>query len=164
MSRCPETIANVLETREGQFFSKWDLSYKWVFWGCGFQGIQCSPNHLILAEVYVLTHEPLPRNNGKCSRNNRRSVFLKMGFIMQVNFLRLWSSRYPVFSESHDSNRSLCFNTWAAAQKQLQMFQKQGKVSFSQNEIYHTSGCSEVVVFKVFSVLRITWFLQKSMC
>jgi hypothetical protein len=89
MSRCPETIANALETREGQFFSKWDLSYKWVFWGCGFQGIQRSRNHLILAEVYVLTHERLPRNNGKCFRNWRKQVFLKLWFIMQVSFLRL---------------------------------------------------------------------------
>ena len=119
--RLPRNNCKCSRNKGRSFFSKWDLSYKWVFWGCGFQGVQCSPNHMILAEVYVLTHERLPRNNDKCSRNKRRSVFLKMRFIMQVSFLRLWFSRYPVFSESPDSCRSLCFNTRAVVQKQRQM-------------------------------------------
>ena len=42
------------------------------------------------------------------------------------------------------------FNTRVVAQKQWQILEKAGEVSFSQNEIYHANVFSEVVSFRVF--------------
>ena len=46
------------------------------------------------------------------------------------------------------------FNTRVVAQKQWQILEKTGEVRFSQNEIYHANGFSEVVSFRVFQCSR----------
>ena len=45
------------------------------FLSLGVLDIQCFPNCMILTEVYVLTHERLRGNNGKCLRNSSKSGF-----------------------------------------------------------------------------------------
>ena len=68
-----------------------------------------------------------------------------------------------MFSEFHDFNRSLCLNARAAVRKQRQVLEKLKKVTFSQDEIYHATEFSEIVIFKCPSVLRIAFLRQKSM-
>ena len=74
---------------------------------------------------------------------------------MQPSFLRLGVSGYPVFSELHDFNRSLCFSARAVVRKQRQVLEKLEKVRFSQNESYHANEFSELVIFKCSNVLLI---------
>ena len=133
--RLPRNNGKCSHNWRSQFFSKWDLSCEWVFWGCDFQVILRSPNSVVLAEVYVWTRERLHGNNDKCLRNSRKWLFLKMKFIMQLRFLRLWFSSVLVFSVLYYCDKSPCFNTRAVAQNQWQMLEKLEKLGFSQNEI-----------------------------
>ena len=74
---------------------------------------------------------------------------------MQQSFLRFLFSSYPVFSEFHGFNIILCSNARADARKQRQVLEKPKKATFYQNEIYHATKFSEIVIFKCPSVLRI---------
>ena len=74
---------------------------------------------------------------------------------MQPSFLRFPFSSFLVFSELHDFNISLFFNTRVVARKQRQVLEKHEKIIFSQNESYHANEFSEVVIFKCSSVLLI---------
>ena len=94
-----------------------------VFWGFDFQVILCSPNSMVLTEFYVRMHEQLHGNNDKCLRKPRKSLFIRMRFIMQLSFLRLWFPIALVFSVLYHCDRSLCFNARAVAQKQWQMLE-----------------------------------------
>ena len=118
-SGCPETTITSWNTED--FFLKMSLSCNRVFWGFDFQVILCSPSSMVLAEVYVRTHERLHWNNGKCLRNSIKSLFLKMRFTMQLSFLSLCFSGVLVFSVLYYCDRSLCFNARAVAQKKWQM-------------------------------------------
>ena len=68
-----------------------------------------------------------------------------------------------MFSETHAFSRSPCLNVQAVAHKQGQMPEKLKKVSFPQNEIYHTTLLSEVATFKFLSVLPVAFF-NRSLC
>jgi len=83
------------------------------------------------AEVHIWNHEKLHKNNGKCLRNSRKWLFLKIRFIMQLRFLILWFSSVLVFSVLYYWNKNPCFNAQAVAQKQLKMLEN-WKISFSK--------------------------------
>ena len=53
------------------------------------------------------------------------------------------------------STEVLVFNARAVARKQRPVLEKLEKVTFSQNEIYHTTAFSKIAIFKCPSVLRI---------
>ena len=97
------------------------------------------------------------------SWNTEKFFFSQNEFIMQPSFLRFWFSSYPVFSEFHGFNRILCSNARAVAQKQRQVLEKLNKVTFSQNEIYHATKFSELVLFRCPSIFCIVLLWQKSM-
>ena len=60
-----------------------------------------------------------------------------------------------MFSELHDFNIRLFYNTRVVARKQRQVIDKLEKFSFSQNASHHANEFSEVVIFKCSCVLLI---------
>ena len=114
---------------------------------------------MIVSEDYVLTHEQLCGINGKCLK---KISYSQKVFIRKLSFLRLWFSNYPTFSKFYGLNRIICLNARAVARRQRQVLEKPKKATFYQNEIYHATKFSEIVIFKCPSVLRIVLLWQES--
>ena len=74
----------------------------------------------------------------------------------------MWFSSDPASSEFHELNRIICLNARAVARRQRQVLEKPKKATFYQNEIYHATKFSEIVIFKCPSVLRIVLLWQES--
>ena len=73
---------------------------------------------LLWQESVFLTHEWWPRNNGKYLKNWRSQFFSKRDLPCKWVFWSCEFSGVPVFSETHEFNKSLCFTLQAGAQKQ----------------------------------------------
>ena len=129
----------VLDKIKKSFFSQNEIYHATDFSDLvSFQVSECSPYSMNSAEVHIWNHEKLHKNNGKCLRNSRKWLFLKIRFIMQLRFLILWFSSVLVFSVLYYWNKNPCFNAQAVAQKQLKMLEN-WKISFFQNEIYYAN-------------------------
>ena len=117
-SGCTETTASAWETQEATFYQNE------IYHATKFSEIvifKCpSVLRIVLLwqESVFLTHEWWPRNNGKYLKNWRSQFFSKRDLPCKWVFWSCEFSGVPVFSETHEFNKSLCFTLQAGAQKQ----------------------------------------------
>ena len=112
--------------------------------------------------VFSETHDCIRRLcfNARTAVRNEREVLEEHQFFSKCVYQTTEFSEVVIFnlscvSECNELNRIICLNARAVARRQRQVLEKPKKATFYQNEIYHATKFSEIVIFKCPSVLRI---------